>query len=101
MHPSVSLLADDCQLQLGRLESLVVDYGQKVRYFTLFSPSTEHTPLADVSDLWRDDFPEPAPKTSNAFAAGMVDKHTASKLRQVKCANTKWIANLFSPFAMQ
>ena len=32
--------------------------------------------------------PEPAPKTSNAFAAGMVDKHTASKLRQVKCANT-------------
>ena len=44
---------------------------------------------ADASDLWREDFPEPAPKTSNAFAAGMVYKHTARKLRQVKSANTK------------
>ena len=34
-------------------------------------------PNSVVSDLWRDDFPEPAPKTSNAFAAGIVDKHTA------------------------
>ena len=32
---------------------------------------------------------EPAPKASNAFAAGMVRKHTARKLRQVKSANTK------------
>ena len=44
---------------------------------------------ADASDLWREDFLEPAPKTSNAFAAGMVHKHTARKLRQVKSENTK------------
>ena len=43
---------------------------------------------ADASDPWREDFLEPAPKTSNALAAGM-DKHTARKLRQVKSANTK------------
>ena len=42
---------------------------------------------ADASDLWREDFLEPAPKASNAFAAGMVHKHSARKLRQVKCAN--------------
>ena len=53
------------------------------------SPSSTEFCPADASDLWREDFPEPAPKTSNAFAAGMVDKHTASKLRQVKSANTK------------
>ena len=28
-------------------------------------------------------------KTSNVSAAGMVDKHHASKVRQVRCANTK------------
>ena len=28
-------------------------------------------------------------KTSNVFAAGMEDKHTGSRLRQVKCASTK------------
>ena len=28
-------------------------------------------------------------KISKAFAAGMVDRHTASKLRQGKCASTK------------
>ena len=28
-------------------------------------------------------------KTSKAFAAGMVDRHTASKLRQGECASTK------------
>ena len=44
---------------------------------------------ADASDLWREDFLDPAPKTSNAFAAGMVHKHTVRKLRQVKSANTK------------
>ena len=44
---------------------------------------------ADASDLWREDFLEPAPKASNAFAAGMVHKHSARKLRQVKCANIK------------
>ena len=42
---------------------------------------------ADANDLWREDFLEPAPKASNAFAAGMVHKHSARKLRQVKCAN--------------
>ena len=42
---------------------------------------------ADANDLWREDFLEPAPKASNAFAAGMVRKHSARKLRQVKCAN--------------
>ena len=36
---------------------------------------------ADANDLWREDFLEPAPK------AGMVHKHSARKLRQVKCAN--------------
>ena len=44
---------------------------------------------ADASDLWGEDFLEPAPKASNAFAAGMVHKHSARKLRQVKCANIK------------
>ena len=42
---------------------------------------------ADANDLWREDFLEPAPKASNAVAAGMVHKHSARKLRQVKCAN--------------
>ena len=42
---------------------------------------------ADANDLWREDFLEPAPKASNAFVAGMVHKHSARKLRQVKCAN--------------
>ena len=42
---------------------------------------------ADANDLWREDFLELAPKASNAFAAGMVHKHSARKLRQVKCAN--------------
>ena len=42
---------------------------------------------ADANDLWREDFLEPAPKASNAFGAGMVHKHSARKLRQVKCAN--------------
>ena len=39
--------------------------------------------------IMREDFLEPAPKASNAFAAGMVHKHSARKLRQVKCANIK------------
>ena len=41
---------------------------------------------ADANDLWREDFLEPAPKASSAFA-GMVHEHSARKLRQVKCAN--------------
>ena len=49
---------------------------------------------ADASDLWREDFLEPAPKASNAFAAGMVHKHCARKLRQVKCANIEWSRQL-------
>ena len=44
---------------------------------------------ADANDLWREDFLDPASKASNAFAAGMEHKHSARKIRQVKCANTK------------
>ena len=42
---------------------------------------------ADANDWWREDVLEPAPKASNAFAAGTVHKHSERKLRQVKCAN--------------
>ena len=41
----------------------------------------------DASDQREEGSPDL--QTSNVFAAGMVDKHTASKLRQVRCASTK------------
>ena len=56
---------------------------------------------ADANDWWREDFLEPAPKASNAFAAGMVHKHSARKLRQVKCANIEWSRQLASTFTIQ
>ena len=49
-----------------------------------YSTSPNGTELCRPMPVIYGDFPEPAPKTGNTF----VDKHTASKLRQVKCANT-------------
>ena len=39
---------------------------------------------ADANDLWREDFLEPAPAM---LSRRVVHKHSARKLRQVKCAN--------------